>query len=111
MHCCTPVIQSVIEEFSNADAERIMEATTAQAATFMQVAGSASSSSLNFSKDNSIRPSKLKAIKPSLSLLGCVIGSVQAPMTLLPSLLSSVGRMVFLISPNLSVTKSPLFDF
>ena len=29
MHCCTPVIQSDIEEFSNVDAEQIMEATTA----------------------------------------------------------------------------------
>lgn len=38
MHC-TPVIQSDIEEFSNADAERIMEATIARATTFMQDAG------------------------------------------------------------------------
>jgi len=39
MHCCTPVIQSDIEDFCNVDAERLMEATIAQATTFMQDAG------------------------------------------------------------------------
>ncbi|KIM39816.1 hypothetical protein M413DRAFT_28997 [Hebeloma cylindrosporum] len=39
MHGCTPVTQSDIEKFQNADAERVMEATIAQAIIFMRDAG------------------------------------------------------------------------